>query len=62
MAPLVALYEAEYVRYRTDSQAAAALSGEAAGANPPGTSVAELAAWTTVANVLLNLDGVLTKG
>jgi hypothetical protein len=23
---------------------------------------AEAAAWTTVANVLLNLDGVLTKG
>jgi hypothetical protein len=23
---------------------------------------ADLAAWTTIANVLLNLDGVLTKG
>jgi hypothetical protein len=56
--PLVALYEAEFGRYRMDSQAAAAL----AGGNLPGTSTAELAAWTTVANVLLNLDGVLTKG
>jgi Protein of unknown function (DUF1553)/Protein of unknown function (DUF1549)/Planctomycete cytochrome C len=60
--PLVALYEAEYRRYRTDSLAAAALSGETSAPNPPGTSAAELAAWTTVANVLLNLDGVLTKG
>jgi hypothetical protein len=60
--PLVALYEAEYGRYRTDSQAATALSGEGSGVNPQGSSVAELAAWTTVANVLLNLDGVLTKG
>jgi hypothetical protein len=60
--PLVALYEAEYRRYRADSEAAEALSGAVSGANPAGTSVAELAAWTTVANVLLNLDGVLTKG
>jgi Protein of unknown function (DUF1553)/Protein of unknown function (DUF1549) len=60
--PLVALYEAEFGRYRLDSQAAMALSGEASGSNPPATSVAELAAWTTVANVLLNLDAVLTKG
>jgi hypothetical protein len=59
--PLVALYEAEYGRYRTDSQAATALAGEVSGANPTATRVAELAAWTTVANVLLNLDGVLTK-
>ena len=29
---------------------------------PPGTDAAELAAWTVVSNVLLNLDGVLTKG
>jgi hypothetical protein len=29
---------------------------------PTGMDPAELAAWTTVANVLLNLDGVLTRG
>jgi hypothetical protein len=29
---------------------------------PPGMEPADLAAWTTVANVLLNLDSVLTKG
>jgi mono/diheme cytochrome c family protein len=60
--PLVALFEAEIKRYRADSQAAASLAGSALGAIPAGTGSAELAAWTTVANVLLNLDGVLTKG
>jgi hypothetical protein len=59
---LVALYETEFARYRSDSQAAKALSGESPGANHAGTSAAEVAAWTTVANVLLNLDAVLTKG
>jgi hypothetical protein len=31
------------------------------GALPAGAEAAEFAAWTVVANVLLNLDGVLTK-
>ena len=60
--PLVDLFEAEFERFRNDPQAAANLSGAAPGSLPAGTSSAELAAWTTVANVLLNLDGVLTKG
>jgi hypothetical protein len=38
------------------------LSGEPSAPARPGAGPAELAAWTTVANVLLNLDGVLTKG
>jgi len=29
---------------------------------PLGMEPADLAAWTTVANVLLDLDGLLTKG
>ena len=60
--PLVALYNAEYERYRANQQSAAALAGESFGPTSPSVSPAELAAWTTVANVLLNLDGVLTKG
>jgi hypothetical protein len=60
--PLVALFDAEYERFRTDSRAAESLSGRAPGALAALASPAELAAWTTVANVLLNLDGVLTKG
>ena len=60
--PLVALFDAENERYRTDPPAAVSLSGPVLESIPAGTSLAELAAWTTVANVLLNLDGVLTKG
>jgi Protein of unknown function (DUF1553)/Protein of unknown function (DUF1549)/Planctomycete cytochrome C len=60
--PLVALFEAEFERFRNDSRATASLSDAAPGSLPAGTTKAELAAWITVANVLLNLDGVLTKG
>jgi hypothetical protein len=60
--PIIALYTAEYGRYRKNPSAAAALATEPIGPIPPGMEPADLAAWTTVANVLLNLDGVLTKG
>jgi hypothetical protein len=62
LAPLITLYTAEYERYRKDPQGAVALATEPIGPLPPGMEPADLAAWTTVANVLLNLDGVLTKG
>ena len=42
--------------------AAISLAADPLGPLPPGMEPADLAAWTTVANVLLNLDGVLTKG
>ena len=60
--PLVSLFTTEYDRYRKDQTAAIALATEPLGSLPPGMEPAELAAWTAVANVLLNLDGVLTKG
>ncbi len=60
--PLVALFHAELERFRLDSTAAASLSGKVPEGLPAGSSPAEMAAWTTVANVLLNMDGVLTKG
>jgi mono/diheme cytochrome c family protein len=60
--PLVTLYNAEYERYRKDPQGAVALATEPIGPLPPGMEPADLAAWTAVANVLLNLDGLLTKG
>jgi len=60
--PIVSLYTAEYERYRKDQASAVALATEPLGPLEPGMDPAELAAWTTVANVLLNLDGVLTKG
>jgi hypothetical protein len=59
---LVALVETERHHYRDRLDAARALATEPLGPLPGGMDVAELAAWTTAANVLLNLDGVLTKG
>lgn len=59
---IVELYETERERYRKDVKAALALATEPLGPLPAGMDAGELAAWTVVANVLLNLDGVLTKG
>jgi hypothetical protein len=56
------LYRSELERYRDDPEAARKLSTEPLGPLPPDVDPAEAAAWTAVANVLLNLDGVLTKG
>ncbi len=60
--PLVALYAAERERYRKDRAAALALATDPIGPLPAGIEAADLAAWTAVANVLMNLDSVLSKG
>jgi hypothetical protein len=59
---VIALLQTERAHYRKDAAAALALATEPLGPLPSGSSADELAAWTVVANVLLNLDGVLTKG
>ncbi len=59
---VVKLYESELAHYRSDSAAATKLATEPLGPLPDGLDAAETAAWTVVANVLLNLDGVLMKG
>ena len=59
---LVSLLLAERKHYREDHKAAHALASEPLGNVPAGMDEPELAAWTVVANVLLNLDAVLTKG
>jgi mono/diheme cytochrome c family protein len=61
IAPLCDLYDREHARYARDQAAALALATEPLGPLPPEMAAAELAAWTAVANVLLNLDAVLTK-
>ena len=58
---LTSLFESELATYRNDSAAATKLATDPIGPLPEGADPAELAAWTVVANVLLNLDGVLTK-
>lgn len=58
---VVALFEQESLRFAAEPDAALALATDPIGPAPDGADVAELAAWTTVANVLLNLDEFLTK-
>jgi mono/diheme cytochrome c family protein len=62
VARLVALYQSEFEHYRKDPAAAEQLATKPLGPLPAGMDARELAAWTVVANVLLNLDAVLMKG
>ncbi len=55
-------YEKELAHYGQHEAEAKKLATEPLGGLPAGWNAAEAAAWTSVANVLLNLDGVLTKG
>jgi hypothetical protein len=62
VASLCELYDSEVAHYSANKDEAVKLSTNPLGPLPEGLSPAEAAAWTTVANVLLNLDGVLMKG
>lgn len=53
LAELLALHARERARFARDPAAARAVAG--------GTATPELAAWTIVASVLLNLDEVISK-
>jgi hypothetical protein len=59
---LLDLYQSEHEHYRGDLEAARKLATDPLGPLPQGFDPAAAAAWTVVANVLLNLDGVLTRG
>ncbi|MBI4584373.1 MAG: DUF1553 domain-containing protein [Planctomycetes bacterium] len=58
---LAELYRSELEHYSREPEAAAKLAADPLGPLPEGMAAPELAAWTVAANVLLNLDGVLTK-
>ena len=60
--PLLRLYEASLKRYKADPAAAEALTSIGLPKPDKTGHTAELAAWTVIANVLLNLDEALTKG
>ena len=60
-ARLVALYEQARQRLAGSPAEAVKLASEPLGPVPQGMDVTELAAWTVVANVLLNLDETLMK-
>jgi hypothetical protein len=59
---LLALYEEELARFESDHEAAQKMATSELGAMPDKVKAEELAAWTVVANVLLNLDETITKG
>ena len=52
------LYDVALAKYRHDATAAKKMSGEQFGS---AESEAEIAAWTVVSNVLLNLDEAVTR-
>jgi hypothetical protein len=58
---LVALYEQARDKYRQAPQDAAPMATDPLGPAPEGLDVADLAAWTVVSNVLLNLDEFLAR-
>jgi len=59
---LVSLYRQQLASFKTDPASALALISNGPALQPPGLDPHELAAWTILANVLLNLDETLTKG
>jgi hypothetical protein len=59
---LAALVRSELAHFQQKPQEALALATEPLGKLPEGADAAEYAAWTVAGNVLLNLDGVLTRG
>jgi hypothetical protein len=60
-AELTRLYESELAHYQAHPQEAQDLATNPLGPLPEGLTAPEGAAWTVVGNVLLNLDGVLTR-
>jgi hypothetical protein len=59
---LIGHFEEELVHYLAHESDARMLAAEPADSAANARAVAELAAWTSVANVLLNLDALLNRG
>lgn len=58
---LAGLFEAEFAHFTAHPEDAHRLATEPLGPLPAGLAAPAAASWTTVGNVLLNLDAVLTK-
>jgi hypothetical protein len=58
---LAQAYETELEHYTKNPAEATKIATQPLGAAPAGMNVAELAAWSVVGNVLLNLDEALSK-
>jgi hypothetical protein len=61
LARVVALHDSALADYQQHADQAAKLATEPLGAAPPGADIPDLAAWTLVGNVLLNLDETMMK-
>ncbi len=61
IAQIVELFESEKSRYQMDGDSANQIATSELGPPKKSYHMAELAAWTVVSNVLLNLDETLTK-
>ena len=61
MARLLALHDETHAYFKQAPEKALALATNPIGAAPAGADLPDLAAWTTVANVLLNMDETLMK-
>jgi hypothetical protein len=62
LAVLRRVYDKQLAKYQKDKDAATKLVSVGESLRPADVDVSELAAWTAVGNVLLNLDEVVTKG
>jgi hypothetical protein len=59
---LAGLFQKALEHFRSDSASAQQLATDLLGPLPAGWDAVELAAWTVIANVVLNMDSVLVKG
>jgi hypothetical protein len=58
---LVELYTKAHDRYAKDMKLATQMATDPIGPLPSGTQAPDMAAWTVVGNVLLNLDEAFAK-
>lgn len=58
---LVSLYDSTYAEFKAAPEQAMKMATDPLGAAPEGSDLIELAAWTVVGNVLLNLDEMFLK-
>jgi hypothetical protein len=58
---LTQLYTETLTTYRADPADATKMATDPLGPAPQGADIAELAAWTTIANVVMNLDEFLMR-
>jgi len=58
---VVSLFEKSRAKYAADAKRAVVMATDPLGPAPQGADVADLAAWTVVGNVLINLDEMFMK-